>query len=264
MEKIKKFAWVAAVVLLIGIVCVLFYYSQLPKPEEEEQVPNGVQGHFSGTDMEVADNVGSETVLEELHAEDSLAMRKASLYEQGLELITLMQEMAGNDTYMSLYSSSTELQEIISVVAEGDYSAPKEVYKITIDEKLLLSLGGEVSMDGMSEQLQEYMCARLYASIATQLNARLGGANVLAAASICTASKTFVNSEITENMIYLYTYENAKPVVITFIPGEDNTVSASGYFILCEEPETDTLEELKEYLDVFAGTIEVVEENRKN
>ena len=41
--------------------------------------------------------------------------------------------------------------------------------------------------------------------------------------------------EITADTIYLYTFENAVPVAVSFTVGEGNTISASGTFLIAEE-----------------------------
>ena len=85
----------------------------------------------------------------------------------------------------------------------------------------------------MSDRLRSFMEERIQAAIATEINAA-GGAMLLAASSICTASKTFVCQELTENAIYLYTYGDGVPAAVSFLRGEDGSVSATASFLLDE------------------------------
>ena len=51
---------------------------------------------------------------------------QSSLYEQGLEVVSLMEEMANSESYIQLFTGNTEINEIIQNIAEGDYSQPAE------------------------------------------------------------------------------------------------------------------------------------------
>ncbi len=181
-----------------------------------------------------------------------------SLYEHGIELISLMEEMAKSDSYLPLYSGSNELQEIVSVVGTGNYTEPEAVYKISVNEETLYMMSEMQVMEDASEELKNYVTARTYGTIPTQINAT-GGANILAAASICTASKTFVSDELDGSAIYLYTYENAVPAMVTFTAGEDGAVSASSCFIFYEGFHVDNIDEMKQFLEGVAASIEEIE-----
>lgn len=183
-----------------------------------------------------------------------------SLYDQGQELVTLMGEMAGSSQYLRLYTENEEMLSLASEAGSGDLSEPKAVYRVRIPETALTGILELVGLTGLSDlpkDLRESVKARAFSSIPTQLNA-LGGANVLAAASICTASKTFVSSETAEPVIYLYTYQNAVPAAVTFLPGEEGAVSATGIFILYDQFRADSPEDLNRLLGDLGVEIEVV------
>lgn len=183
-----------------------------------------------------------------------------TLLEQGQELVALMGEMANNSQYASFYTDDQEMQELLAAAGEGDFSSPQAVYAIRFpDEALagLLELAGLGSLDGFSDELRQNLRARVISAMPTQLNA-MGGSSVLAAASICTASKTFVNGQAAENLIYLYTYPNAVPVAVTFLPGEDGAVSATGMFILYEQGQSMGPEQFQSLLGSFGVEIEEV------
>lgn len=74
------------------------------------------------------------------------------------------------------------------------------------------------------------------------------GAAYAAAASIYSASKTFVNSNVTENAIYLYVYENGCPVMLHVIAGEGGAATATGTFILDQSASLNSAEEVRTFL----------------
>ncbi len=172
-----------------------------------------------------------------------------SLYKHGLELISLLEEMAESEAYLEMYiNTSSDVYEIISTAAKGDFTEPKAVYQIAISDDMLLKLLGYAvtDMDGLSDTLKEYVKSRVHNSIVSIINST-GGTDMVAASSICTAGKTFVSDEQVGNVIYLYTYEDAVPVIITFKEGENGAVSASGNFIFCEDFMTDTKQKIEQF-----------------
>lgn len=61
-------------------------------------------------------------------------------------------------------------------------------------------------------------------------------------------------------MIYLYTYENAFPVAVTFTVGEDGSVSASGIFVLYEEFTCGSAEEIEAFFSDLGVVVNEVKQ----
>lgn len=178
-----------------------------------------------------------------------------SLYEQGLEVVELMGKMARSTDYLSLMGGSrAEVIELLRNAGRGSSSEPEAVYCVTMSSfavrKLLEEEAGESVK--ISSTLREEMEKRAMSSIASRINAE-AGQMALMSASICTAGKLFVDHEVTENMMYIYVYEDSFPAAVAFIPGEDGAVSATGVFILNE----DFAEDPETYLDEYADEIDI-------
>jgi len=181
-----------------------------------------------------------------------------SLLEHGLDVVATMDEMAGSDEYINFYTGSKDMAEIVKEIGKGDHSTPVAVYKITIDKEAIEAwdmLGG---LEGLSENLKTAMRQKAFgAALITQINAQ-NGASTLAATTICSAGKTFVSSEGDGDAIYLYVYENACPAAVSFVKGEDNSVSASGTFIVNDGFDTSTPESLQKFFGETGAVIESV------
>ncbi len=163
-----------------------------------------------------------------------------SLYAQGLDIISLMGEMVQSDSYFASYSSTPALKDcmegISRAISEGQYDKPSAVYCLSLREEGIAEMFRKAGTDpsgDMSDRLKAYMQSKIFGSCASLLNSS-AGTEALAASSIYTCTTSFVCSEASENVIYLYTYENANPVLISFIVGEGHAVYASGTYILSE------------------------------
>lgn len=166
--------------------------------------------------------------------------KEKSLYDQGLELVSLMGEMVQSDAYFEMFSAASQVKDAVAGAADaakaGRYQTPKAVYKISAEKDGLMGMlanaaGADLNLDSMSEELKAYVWSRSLTSLASILNTS-AGMEAIAASSIYMCSKTFVCSEAADSTIYLYTYEDACPVAVTFLVGEDHAVYASAAYIL--------------------------------
>lgn len=180
-----------------------------------------------------------------------------SLYTQGMELVQLMSEAAQSEEYIEIYTGNSEIKSILQNIGAGDHSAPKAVYAISISDENLTNMAELSNLDNPSEALRAFLTQRTFSAVMTQINA-LSGTESLAAASICTLGKTFVNENANENIIYLYTYDHAVPAAITFIAGENHAVSASGVFVVYDGFTCDSADDIKSFFsDIIVDVTEV-------
>lgn len=181
-----------------------------------------------------------------------------SLLEHGLDVIDLMVDGLRSEEYIEIFVSSEEIIEILTEAGKGDYSEPDKVYEIKISEETMSDLMDMDDFDDLSEELQNVLMNRMLSSMTTQLNAR-GGTELLAANAVANMGKTFVfDDEEFENCIYLYVYEDAKPIVVTFIAGEDGVVSAVGSPILLDGVDWDSKSDIMDNLGLLGVDVKVL------
>ena len=191
-------------------------------------------------------------------SEISTKTDEKSLYEHGLDVIAVMTEMTQSESYVETYTGNGEIKEIVQIIGEGDYTIPKAVYAITASTEQIAAYAGLDSLSNASDELQKTMENKFIAALISQVNGMSGAMN-LAAASVCTAGKTFVSDRISENVIYLYIFDDAHPISITFTCGEDSTVSASGMFVIYDEFTCDNAEEIEEFFGEVGVTVSEVQ-----
>lgn len=180
-----------------------------------------------------------------------------TLLEHGLDVVATMEEMADSDEYINFYTASKEMTEIVKEISKGDHAAPVAVYKITIAKEAMEAWDMLSGLEGLSDNLKTAIRQKAFgAALITQINAQ-AGATTLAATSVCTAGKTFVSDEGNGDAIYLYVYEKACPAAVSFVRGEDNSVAATGTFLLNDGFDAST----PEALDKFFGEIGVMIES---
>ncbi|MBP3634132.1 MAG: hypothetical protein J6J43_06135 [Oscillospiraceae bacterium] len=180
----------------------------------------------------------------------SACSREASLYEHGLDVVQLLSEMAQSEECIGVYTADEDVSSVVHMIGAQDHWAPKAVYAVSVSEEVLATVAELENMD-VSEEVQAVLKHRVIGSLIPQINAA-AGANALAATSICTAGKTFVCEACKTDVIYIYTYENAAPAAVTFVVGEDGTVSANGTFIVNENFSCSTAEDVKAHFGDIA------------
>ena len=178
----------------------------------------------------------------------------SELYHQGLALVSEMNEAVQSEAWVSLFTADPAVKEILSKAGQGDFSQPRAVYEIQFSDQAITSLTGQADLSGFSESLQKRIHAAIQSAAPSQINA-LDGAETLAAASICTVSDTFVCDGLTENTLYLYTYENAAPVMVSFVVGQDSAVLATSVPILSDSFSPDSPENVQLFLEDFGAQV---------
>lgn len=181
-----------------------------------------------------------------------------SLYEHGIDVIQLMSEMAHSTDYSITYTGNESIRDIINDIGKSDYQEVKKVYSISFDKDTLENMIEPAGIGGISDELKEYTMQRMITAFVSQINA-YSGAETLAATTVCTAGKTFVSDELDQDSILIYTFEDAYPAAVTFIAGEDNTVSANGVFIVNDNFVCDSSEDIQNFFNENGISVNVVE-----
>lgn len=184
-----------------------------------------------------------------------------SLYEHGMDVIMLMDEMVSNSSYGRLMSGSGEIEQIRQTLAAGDYAAPQAVYEIEVPTfgDMLALAESNTAIGSFSDSLKKLLDNRSASSLVNLINSQ-NGAAAIASASVYTAGKTFVSSETTGNTLYLYTFQNGNPIAVVFTAGEDSTVTATGTFLVVDGFDTESVEQLQNLLREagFPGVIRLL------
>lgn len=182
-----------------------------------------------------------------------------TLRNTGLAMISVMEEMANSDYYIEFHTTNSDLKAVISTIAEGDYNEPSAIYSITVPKDLTDPLGESLhDLKSLSEPLREAILQKAFGpTIIARINAA-GGAETLAATTVCTANETFVCQEATEDVIYLYVFENGCPAAVCFTIGKDHAVSASGTFIVNESFDVSSQESVAAFFAEYGAEVSTV------
>ena len=158
-----------------------------------------------------------------------------SLYQQGKEAIVLLREMVQSDDYLSMTAANKAVKEQLKTNASGDYQAVTGCYEIILTEEKVLALTEDSKFSELPDSLQKYFLKdRLVGSLASRINAQ-AGAEAAAAAAVCTAGRLFVKDDLKNPALYLYTFQDTAPVLVSFIPGDGGAVSAVATLVLSPE-----------------------------
>ena len=204
--------------------------------------------------------IGLIIVLSLSACSDKGNAERKSLYEQGLEIVQLLSEMTQTEGYADVYTGNSEVKAVIQSISTSDYSSPKAVYAISAADDDLAAMVELNRLGNVSDELKNFLLRRARSALMTQINSMSGVEN-LAASSVCTAGKSFVSENTAEDVIYLYTYENARPIAVTFTIGENHSVSASGMFVMYDGFTCGSAAEIESFFsDISVDVSEVLPE----
>lgn len=170
--------------------------------------------------------------------EDEICEEHKTFIIQGLSLISLMKEKAMNDDYSRLLGRNDEFIAKLHELCAGDMSKIHDVIR----------LSGVFDMFGLSEErllqfspmLKRELEILLLKSFTSNWSNK-AEMDKIDVASFIASERTFVSSELKEDCIYIFGFEDDSlyPVAVGFMRGEGNSVSAFSTFVLSKDFVTD-------------------------
>ena len=157
---------------------------------------------------------------------------------QGLSLISLMKEKAMNDDYSRLLGRNDEFIAKLHELCAGDMSKIHDVIRLSgVFDMFSLSEERLLQFSPMLKRELEILLLKSF----TANWSNKAEMDKIAAASFIASERTFVSSELKEDCIYIFGFEDDSlyPVAVGFMRGEGNSVSAFSTFVLSKDFVTD-------------------------
>lgn len=207
---------------------------------------------------------GCRFITKEIIERDGTVSDDQALYEHGIEMAELLEEMLSTDQYLQLMSGSAEINAVLGPYKHADFSEPESVYRVTPSEDVIPILMGmsEVDLEDFSEPLREYLERRVISTLPTTINAQ-GGSSILAAASICTVSDVWAGETLEQDCYLLYFYPDSCPLMVTF-HGGDGYIDGSAMLLLADNVTEDSMDEVMELFDQLGIDCDVEEFDRSS
>lgn len=203
---------------------------------------------------------GCHVITKEIIERDVTDADDETLYEHGMELAGLLEEMLSSPEYFEMMGGSDRLGEVIDALMGADLSEPEGAYIVTLPEEALPMLmdSAEVDMDRFSGGLRDFMERRMISSVPSILNSRQG-AETLAAASILTVSDAWAGEDLELGCYLILSYHDVCPVMVSFC-GDDGVVTGTATMLIGEpmkEDSVDGVQQLFSYLGIECDVEEV-------
>lgn len=185
------------------------------------------------------------------------------LYEQGVEVIRLMDMMINSEAYGTMRVGGDTLKQVLESLQTGDYTKPKQVYELELYRDYISYLldSKDAKMQNLPEELQSYVKQSGRCQLASLLNKRFISEQAQLASNTYEASTTFVCKGLESDKTFLYLFDVGYPILVSYVVGQDGTVTAVGQFLFTEGLKVDNKEALKERLqaEFLVGDITVKE-----
>ena len=135
---------------------------------------------------------------------------ESSLVKQGFSLISIMNEKAADEKYVSLvYGGSEEMLSIVRNLKIPGNVEDCQIFRLGGDFSLFLNallsgMGGSFDADAFSPQIKKDLGQRFLSGFASMWNGKTVGATWLAIASVLQSEKVFVSKELKEDCVYIF------------------------------------------------------------
>ena len=170
--------------------------------------------------------------------EDEISEEHKTFIIQGLSLISLMKEKSMNDDYSRLLGRNDEFIAKLHELCAGDMSKIHDVIRLSgVFDMFSLSEERLLQFSPMLKRELEILLLKSF----TANWSNKAEMDKIAAASFIASERTFVSSELKEDCIYIFGFEDDSlyPVAVGFMRGEGNSVSAFSTFVLSKDFVTD-------------------------
>ena len=170
--------------------------------------------------------------------EDEICEEHKTFIIQGLSLISLMKEKAMNDDYSRLLGRNDEFIAKLHELCAGDMSKIHDVIRLSgVFDMFSLSEERLLQFSPMLKRELEILLLKSF----TANWSNKAEMDKIAAASFIASERSFVSSELKEDCIYIFGFEDDSlyPVAVGFMRGEGNSVSAFSTFVLSKDFVTD-------------------------
>lgn len=154
------------------------------------------------------------------------------LKDKGTELICKVDELAECEEYTKLYTASAEVSDIINGIGADDYDSPQSVFIIEdLDKTVLDIMAPEINLP---DKIAKMLRGRFVSALPSQITA-MNGVSSIAATSILSYGESFIYDGISSPVVYLYTYVNGYSFMVSFIPNDENIVTANVSCVINDE-----------------------------
>ena len=145
------------------------------------------------------------------------------------EIVSLMKEMLSSEAYADLYGLSQTANDTVAQLKKGIYDSPSAVYRLYVPKDELMIEGA--TSDDFSDVLKDYVTSKTYLSFVSRINMD-AGVDAVSVSSVYCAQKSFVCADVVSETVFLCVFETGNPIVITFMPGNSDSVLVSGSFLI--------------------------------
>ena len=194
-----------------------------------------------------------------------VACNNISLYNNGLEIIALLDDMIHDDAFVNKWASVSETE--LELIYADDYDTPFHVFEISNPsfDSYVETLDDPDSFkeefNNLPQSNQEYYSSMINMSyIVSTINGssdlyHRGGIRIV---SVFRRTKTF-SMHIDESTSYLYVFKTGRPILVHFEKLSFSCVRATGYFLLLDNELT--LDNVKNYFSPYGCEISEVKFN---
>ena len=114
-------------------------------------------------------------------------------------------------------------------------------------------------LESFNEEDKEIIINKLAQGIGNIIMAEKSGVKELAASGAIVIQELFVDKSVKECVLYIYTYDEAYPVLISFVPGQDGAVSANASYLIIDEMIGADMETLKDNMNMGLVSLQIQE-----
>lgn len=154
---------------------------------------------------------------------------ESDLYDKGLSMIEALETLKNDAGYIKNAGLTGELQDVYQRLKAVEYNTLVDVFRVShLDDSIETFVA--IAPEKMEDSSKAYFKENMVRSMGNMIVSYSAGVEELAVTGMLNYETSFVNSKLATSEAYIYCYQDAYPILVTFVPGSDGSVWAkAGY-----------------------------------
>lgn len=165
-----------------------------------------------------------------------------SKYDIGMELIEKLSEISKDESYEHMLLSATDeaMLKIIDNIRTMDYSQPEHIYRVkNLDEVfsavIFMEKYDQEAYSEISDTVKDVLESKFADGLRNIITGQRTSVAAVAVSGVYVIDTTFVDTSVKTCEVYIYTFKEAYPVMVSYVPGKDGAVAATAGYIIVDD-----------------------------
>lgn len=158
---------------------------------------------------------------------------ESDLYDKGISMIESLEALKNDAGYIRNTGLTSELQDVYQKLKAVECNTLVDVFRVSHLEDSVETFIA-IAPEKMDDDSKKYYKENMVRSMGNMIVNYSAGVKELAVIGTINYETSFVNKKLATSEAYIYCYQDAYPILVTYIPGADGSVRAKATYLFAD------------------------------